>query len=163
MLFCYYLPSEKTVGLQLKTHGCFVPSLVELVQWFWRRRRKCEKFMTTMTRTTKKIVIRKAQLSLWLSWANKLYIRKPYLSLNLRWAKIKLWTRCNQKSSLKLIAKVKQIQVKCTFNDELLGRAKFAVFHWLPRFPYFVHSLWVWVPIVEMLMFKVFIVAPYMW
>ena len=120
-----------------------------LGQW-WRRQR---------------IILRSKKLS----WAfvsaelTSLYIRKPYLSLHLRWAKIKWWTRCNQKSSLKLTAKVKQIQVKYTFKDELLGRAKFAVFHRLPRFPYFVHSLWVRVPIVEMLMFKVFIVAPYMW
>ena len=59
----------------------------------------------------------------------------------------------------------KHIHVKYpgTLREELLGRATSAVFHWLPRFPYFVHSLMVWVPSVEMLMFKVFIVAPYMW
>ena len=31
------------------TQGCFVPSLV---QWFWRRRWQCEKFMTTTTTNT---------------------------------------------------------------------------------------------------------------
>ena len=57
--------------------ACFVPSLVNLVQWFWRRRCKYEKFttttMTTMTTTMDKgqILIRKAHLSLRLRWAKK--------------------------------------------------------------------------------------------
>ena len=37
-LFPNYLPLEKTWRI-LFTHGCFVPSLVEIMaQWFWRRR-----------------------------------------------------------------------------------------------------------------------------
>ena len=47
---------------------------LKLVQWFWRRRWKCEKFTTTTTTTTTRttengqIVIRKAHFSFWLRW-----------------------------------------------------------------------------------------------
>ena len=49
---------------------------LKLAQWFWRRRRKCEKWMTTMLTTMLKtdnnqIVVRKAHLSLRFVWARK--------------------------------------------------------------------------------------------
>ena len=48
---------------------------LKLAHWFWRRRWKCEKFMTmTMTTTDNgQILIRKAHLSLWLRWAKNLF------------------------------------------------------------------------------------------
>ena len=63
------------------TQGWFVPSLLKLFQWFWRRRNKCEKFMRTTTPMTDngQILIRKAHLSLWLRWANN----KIWFPLNL--------------------------------------------------------------------------------
>ena len=45
---------------------------LNLAQWFWRRRWKCEKFTTPTTTTdNRQILIRKAHLSLQLRWANK--------------------------------------------------------------------------------------------
>ena len=46
--FRFYLPLEKGVTLDLYkfespcTQGCFVPSLVEITQWFGRRRGTCQ-------------------------------------------------------------------------------------------------------------------------
>ena len=44
LLFCYYIPLEKGVALHLNkltwihsTQKWFVPSLLKLTQWFWRR------------------------------------------------------------------------------------------------------------------------------
>ena len=82
-LFLNYLPLEKDGALHLnklqspspKDALCLV--WLKLAQWFWRRRRKCEKFKTTPTTTTttttdnRQILIRKAHLSLWLRWAKK--------------------------------------------------------------------------------------------
>ena len=45
---------------------------LKLVQWYWRRRWKCEKFTTTTTTTTTnngQILIRKVHFSLRLRWA----------------------------------------------------------------------------------------------
>ena len=39
-------------NLSPNTQEYFVPSLVKIGQWFWRRRYKCEKFTTTQTTTT---------------------------------------------------------------------------------------------------------------
>ena len=57
-LSCYYLTSEKDVTLYLNKLEFPLPKDVlcqvwlKLIQWFWRRRWKCEKF-TTMTTTTR--------------------------------------------------------------------------------------------------------------
>ena len=49
---------------------------LKLAQWLWRRRWKCEKFMTTMTTMTTtdngQILIRKSHLSLRLRWAKNM-------------------------------------------------------------------------------------------
>ena len=80
LLFRNYLP-WKRAGLFIWTipftQRWFVLSLVKLTQWFWRRRWKCEKLMTTTTtqmQTTttmenRQILIRKAHPSLRLTWA----------------------------------------------------------------------------------------------
>ena len=60
----YYLPLKKGMVPHLKklesrlSKNGFVSSFIKIVRWFWRRRRKCEKFMTTTTtkqRTTDKL------------------------------------------------------------------------------------------------------------
>ena len=44
LIFCYYLPLEKGMALNLKKtwipfiQGCFEPNWMKLAQWFWRRR-----------------------------------------------------------------------------------------------------------------------------
>ena len=72
-LFRYYLPLEKDRLLLWTNLGCFVRSWLKLAKWFWKRRRKCDKFTTTMT-DNGQIVIRKARAhySLWLRWTSKL-------------------------------------------------------------------------------------------
>ena len=68
-IFCNYLIFEKGWDLQ----------------WFWRRRWKCEKFTTTTTTTTtdnRQILIRKAHLSLGLRWAKNILL--PILNLKHR-------------------------------------------------------------------------------
>ena len=84
-LFRNYLPWEKSGALQLNKLKFPAPLdtlyqvWLKLVQWFWRRRRKCEKFATKTTTTTTtttstdkgQILIRKAHLSLQLRWVNK--------------------------------------------------------------------------------------------
>ena len=56
----------------------YLPLEKDGAQLFWRRRWKCEKFTTTTTTTTTtdngQILIRKAHLSLRLTWAKKLII-----------------------------------------------------------------------------------------
>ena len=66
----------------LFTWKWFVPSLVEI----WRRRWKCEKFMTTTTTTATtttidngQILLRKAHISLRFMWANKLMVLIPII------------------------------------------------------------------------------------
>ena len=71
-LFCFYLPLEKVVVLHLKKIESSSPKdglcqvWLKLAQWFWTRRRKCEKFTTTTTTTTTtdngQIVTRKTHL-----------------------------------------------------------------------------------------------------
>ena len=51
------------------TQGCYVPSLVELAQWFWRRRWKCEKFTTTPTTTMTTTTVTDKFWSEKLAWA----------------------------------------------------------------------------------------------
>ena len=72
LLFRCFLPLEKGRALYLNKLESPSPRhalckvLLELAQWSWRRRRKCEKFtmtMTTMTTDNEQIVIRKAHLS----------------------------------------------------------------------------------------------------
>ena len=80
-LLRYYLSIEKGVALHLKKIKSPLPKdalcqfWLKFAQWFWKRRWKCEKFtMTTMTTTdNEQIVIRNAQLSLWLRWAKKIH------------------------------------------------------------------------------------------
>ena len=71
-LFCYYLALEKSVVGHLNKLESPSPkdtlyqAWLKLVQWFVRRRRKCEKFTTPTTTTTPtnngQIVIRKSSL-----------------------------------------------------------------------------------------------------
>ena len=79
-LFFFYLLLEKDMVLHLDklefpSHkNSLYQVWVKMAKWFWRRRRKCEKFTTKTTTPTmdnEQIVIRKAKLS---------------LSLRLRWA-----------------------------------------------------------------------------
>jgi hypothetical protein len=51
------------------TQGWFVPSLVKLVQWFWRRSRKCKSLQTDRQMDARQRAIRKAHLSFQLRWA----------------------------------------------------------------------------------------------
>ena len=57
--FCNYLPLKKSRVLHLNkfespsTKDALCQLWLKLVQWFWRRRWKCEKFTTTTTTTDK--------------------------------------------------------------------------------------------------------------
>ena len=70
-LFCYYLSLQKGMVLHLNKLKSPSPKdglyqvWLKLIQWFWRRR-KCEKFTTTMTPMTMTTTMDKAHLSLWL-------------------------------------------------------------------------------------------------
>ena len=82
-LFLNYLPLEKGGAIHLyklespPTKDALCQAWLKLVQWFWRRISKCEKFTTTTTTTTTMghILIRKAQFSLRLRWAKKIMMR----------------------------------------------------------------------------------------
>ena len=103
LLFRNYLHLEKGKALHLNKLGFISPKdalcqqtwvpfiqgalyqvWLKLTQWFWRRRWKCEKFKTTTTPTTTtttttdngQILIRKAHLSLRLSWAKSWYLKQ---------------------------------------------------------------------------------------
>ena len=80
LLLHNHLPLEKDVTLHLNKLASLSPKdalwqvWLKMAQWFWRRRRKCEKFMKTTTTTTTdngQILIRKSHLSLRLRWAEK--------------------------------------------------------------------------------------------
>ena len=78
------------------TQGCLVQVWLKLVEWFWRRRWKCDKFTTTPTTTTTTTTTDNGQI----------LIRKTHLSLRLRWAKrgctkwrfSKIWVYKNTKN-----------------------------------------------------------------
>ena len=75
--FRYYLPLEKGRAIHLYKFQFPSPKAalcqvwLKLAQWFWRKRWKCEKCMTTTTTDNKQISIRKTLISLWLRWAKK--------------------------------------------------------------------------------------------
>jgi hypothetical protein len=84
LLFCYYLPLEKGYPLPLnklespspKDDLCQV--WLKLVQWFWRRSRKCKSLQTD--RQMDRQMDRQTDAGQWA-------IRKAHLSFQLRWAK----------------------------------------------------------------------------
>ena len=80
-LFRNYLPLEKDRSLYLNKLEFPSPKdalsqvWLKLVQWFWRRRLKCENF--TDRRTDERQAIRKAYLSFQLRWAKKWSFLNP--------------------------------------------------------------------------------------
>jgi hypothetical protein len=76
--FCYYLPLEKGYPLRLNKLESPLPKddlrqlWLKLVQWFWRRSRKCK--FTDRQMDARQQAIRKAHLSFHLRWAKNILI-----------------------------------------------------------------------------------------
>ena len=73
MYFNYFVIKGRAFHMNNLEFDAFCQVWLKLTQWFWRRRWKCEKFMTTSMTDNGQILIRKARLSLRLRWSKKHY------------------------------------------------------------------------------------------
>jgi hypothetical protein len=88
LLFCYYLPLKRDNPLNLNKLESLPPKddlyqvWLKLVQWFWRRSRKCKSLQTDRRIDGQtddgQPAIRKAHLSFQLRWAKKKKQTKPH-------------------------------------------------------------------------------------